>query len=294
MREQGLHRIPESRMGGALRAWGVRPVIAHRGASGYLPEHTLPAYALGFGLGADFLEPDVVITRDLVPICLHDVHLERVTDVAQAFPGRARPDGRYYVIDFTLDEIRALSATGGQRHGLRGFVVPTLAEVMSMATHLVERMGRPVGLAPELKAPAFHSAEGIGIAEIVARALREGGFADGPHARCIVQCFEADALVSLREEHGMEVPRLQLLEGDPPSSDELDQIALRAEAIGPSAAMIEATGGALVKEAHARNLGVIPYTFKEDEERTRRFFEHFSVDGLFSDFPDVALRARDA
>src|SRR5688572_14236575 len=83
-------------------------VIAHRGASGYLPEHTREAKTLAYGMGADFLEQDVVLTRDDVPIVLHDVHLDTVTNVAAQFPGRARDDERFYAIDFTLAEIRSL------------------------------------------------------------------------------------------------------------------------------------------------------------------------------------------
>ena len=85
-------------------------VIAHRGASGYLPEHTLPAKALAFGQGADFLEQDVVLTKDDQPIVMHDIHLDTVSDVAKKFPGRNRADGRYYAIDFTLAEVRTLQA----------------------------------------------------------------------------------------------------------------------------------------------------------------------------------------
>ena len=85
-------------------------VIAHRGASGYLPEHTLAAKAMAHAMGADFLEQDVVLTADGVPIVLHDIYLEATTDVEQRFPDRSRPDGRFYAIDFTLAEIRTLSA----------------------------------------------------------------------------------------------------------------------------------------------------------------------------------------
>ncbi|MDH5620361.1 MAG: glycerophosphodiester phosphodiesterase family protein, partial [Gammaproteobacteria bacterium] len=75
----------------------MRPVvIAHRGASGHLPEHTLPAKALAYAMGADYLEQDIVATRDDRLIVVHDIHLDRVTDVAARFPGRARDDGRYY------------------------------------------------------------------------------------------------------------------------------------------------------------------------------------------------------
>ena len=85
-------------------------IIAHRGASGYLPEHTLAAKILAFEMGADFLEQDIVASRDDELIVLHDVLLDRVSDVATKFPGRHRDDGRYYVRDFDLDEIRTLSA----------------------------------------------------------------------------------------------------------------------------------------------------------------------------------------
>src|SRR5690554_7145662 len=83
-------------------------VIAHRGASGYLPEHTLEAKALAYGQGADYLEQDVVATRDDELVVLHDVHLDHVTDVARRYPGRRRRDGHWYARDFTLAELRTL------------------------------------------------------------------------------------------------------------------------------------------------------------------------------------------
>ena len=83
-------------------------VIAHRGASGYLPEHTLAAKALAHGMGANFIEQDVVLSKDGTAIVLHDIHLDSTTDVAQRFPGRARADGRFYAIDFDIQEIRQL------------------------------------------------------------------------------------------------------------------------------------------------------------------------------------------
>src|SRR5688572_24954616 len=83
-------------------------VIAHRGASGYLPEHTLAAKALAYGLGADYLEQDVVATRDGRLVVLHDLHLDDISDVARRFPGRQRADGRHYVVDFDLSELETL------------------------------------------------------------------------------------------------------------------------------------------------------------------------------------------
>lgn len=89
----------------------AKVVIAYRGASGYLPEHTLPAKAMAYAQGADFLEQDLVMTKDNELIVLHDHYLDSVTDVADRFPGRARKDGRFYAIDFTLPEIRSLKFT---------------------------------------------------------------------------------------------------------------------------------------------------------------------------------------
>ncbi len=271
--------------------WHKPLVVAHRGASGYLPEHTLESYALAAGMGADFLEPDVVLTRDHVPICLHDVHLERVTNVERCFPGRSREDGRFYALDFALDEVRSLSATGGQRHGMHGFQIPTLEEMISMTVHLESKLG-PLGIAPEIKSPSLHGEAGAPIVRIVADLLKASGHATDP-SRCILQSFEPKALVELRQDHGVTATLLELLSGDPPSAAELVAIAARADAIGPPKSMIEATAGQLVKDAQALGLVVIPYTFREDESETRRYFRDYGVDGLFSDFTDVAVRARD-
>ena len=90
-------------------------VIAHRGASGYLPEHTLEAVAMAHAMGADYIEQDVVLTGDDVLIVLHDLYLDAMTDAAAQFPDRQRPDGRRSAIDFTLDEIRSLHV--GERRG---------------------------------------------------------------------------------------------------------------------------------------------------------------------------------
>src|SRR5262245_31828658 len=144
-------------------------VIAHRGASGYLPEHTLPAKALAYGLGADFLEQDVVATRDRQLVVLHDIYLDDVTDVAQRFAGRSRKDGRHYVVDFDLAEIETLTvserrapASSAARFpsrfpagtGIAG--VSTLATELKLIQGLNKSMGRTVGVYPEIKDPHWH------------------------------------------------------------------------------------------------------------------------------------------
>ena len=86
-------------------------VIAHRGASGYLPEHTQEAKVASFMMGADYLEQDLVLTKDNIPIVSHDIYLDEVTNVAIVFPGRNRSDSRYYAIDFTFEEIKKLEVS---------------------------------------------------------------------------------------------------------------------------------------------------------------------------------------
>ena len=120
-------------------------IIAHRGASGYLPEHTLESKALAYGMGADYLEQDVVASRDGELIVLHDIHLDRVSNVSEIFPRRRREDGRYYARDFDLSELRDLNV--GERRGDDGalavypgrfptdqgrFSISTLAEEIQM------------------------------------------------------------------------------------------------------------------------------------------------------------------
>ena len=129
---------------------GDRTVIAHRGASSYLPEHSLAAYAMAHAQGADYIEPDVILTKDDVPICVHDLYLETTTDVAARFPERKRADGHYYAADFTLEEVRSLKLFGraseAERAGIQGYQVVTLEELILLVRHLNRKTGRSVGL----------------------------------------------------------------------------------------------------------------------------------------------------
>jgi glycerophosphoryl diester phosphodiesterase len=273
-------------------------VIAHRGASGYLPEHTLEAYALAYGQGADVIEPDVVLTRDGVLVCNHDIHMGETTDVADRFSDRRRADGKYYFIDFTVDELKTLRVKGRKDSPEPGYQIPTLSEILTMIRRLNERTGRTVATIPEPKMPSWHAKEGQ---PIEAKLLAEYA-AFGLTRRSdpvIVQCFELDSLRRMRHELKTDL-RLVYLTGDPLDDRALDELATFADGIGPAAKLIENAagqavgGGSLVRRAHQRNLKVYPYTFGKDEAQTRRFFWRYDVDGLFSDYPDVALRARAA
>ncbi len=264
-------------------------IIAHRGASGYLPEHTLEAYALAHGQRADFIEPDLVLTRDGVLICSHDITLEEISNVRSVYPDRARPDGRWYIVDFTLDELKRLERHGRRGDTPRGYQIATFDEVVGLVKRLDERTGARTGLIPEMKHPAFHAAEGLSIAAAVAESLRRHAL-EGANDAMIIQSFEIESLRELRT-HGV-AARLLFLTGETvPDEAALAEIAALAQAIGPHRRVIEdggrETGGrTFVERAQRAGLAVIPYTFGDEVEAMRRFSRHFGVDALFTDYPD--------
>jgi glycerophosphoryl diester phosphodiesterase len=297
-------------------------VIAHRGASGYLPEHTLEAKALAHAQGADFIEQDVVLTKDDVPVVLHDTYLDAVTDVATVFPGRGRDDGRFYALDFTLAELQRLRLcerrdlkTGAQAFPNRfradtavPFRIATLDEELAFLAGLDRTTGRRTGIYPEIKQPAWHREEGRDISPIVLAVLRKHGFATKADA-CHLQCFDVDEVRRLRHELGWEGRLVQLV-GDLPkaaASDPLlengalDDLAKTVDGLGPPIARVIDPQGrptGLVAAAHAAGLVVHPYTFRVDrlpafasstDVVLGALFEEARVDGLFSDFPDACV-----
>ncbi|MDP5063444.1 MAG: glycerophosphodiester phosphodiesterase [Haliea sp.] len=303
-------------------------VIAHRGASGYLPEHTLPAKAMAHAMGADFIEQDVVLTKDGIPIVLHDIYLESTTDVAQRFPTRARADGRFYAIDFSLAEVRSLRAH--ERLGSDGkavypnrfpadsgdFRVPTLAEEIDLISGLNRSRKRSTGLYVEFKAPLLHRSEGHDIAVAVLQVLHAKGYDQRPE-QVFLQCFDDVTLRYLRHDLNTVFPLIQLI-ADPSWGEDsavdytflqtaagLDEVARYADGIGPWLQQIylgrDAQGQAelteLVSLAQARGLQVHPYTFRADDlpagidsftSLLALFFDEIGVDGVFTDFPDLA------
>jgi glycerophosphoryl diester phosphodiesterase len=302
-------------------------VIAHRGASGYLPEHTLEAKALAFGLGADYLEQDVVATRDAELVVLHDLHLDDVTDVARHFPGRRRADGRHYAIDFDLVELRQLAVSERRRSGSGGarfperfppetaiFRIATLAEELALISGLNRSMGRNVGIYPEIKHPQWHRAHGIDLARLLIDQLDAHGYRDAG-AAAFVQCFDAAELRRVREELGCKLELVQLVGVEPEyaelvSREGLAHVARYADALGPRLTQLvtvdEAQGVArpsdLAREARRAGLKLHPYTFRRDElpswavgfeELLSLFIAQVGVDGLFCDQPDIAVRVRD-
>lgn len=307
----------------------ARPlVIAHRGASGYLPEHTLAAKAMAHGLGADFIEQDLVLTKDDVPVVLHDVHIDTVTDVAKVFPERKRADGRYYALDFTLVELKQLRVTErfnaktgapvfAKRFpaGLAEFRIATLEEELQLIQGLNRSTGRAVGIYPELKQPKWHREQGRDISKVVLPILARYGYATKSDA-CFLQCFELGEVKRLRSELGWNGRLVMLIEAKAKGEDGTDHNALCTPAglkelaqivdgIGPNLGRVvtwssagEAKATTLVKDAHAAGLAVHPYTIRVDElpkncpsaeALHEAVFRGAGADGVFTDFTDVTL-----
>jgi glycerophosphoryl diester phosphodiesterase len=300
----------------------TRPlIIAHRGASGYLPEHTLAAKALAYGQGADFLEQDVVLSKDGVPVIFHDTHIDTTTDVAKKFPERQRADGRFYALDFTVAELKQLNVTErfspktGKAAfpkrfpvGLGSFQIVTLEEEIFFIQSLNRSTGRNVGIYPELKAPAWHRQEGRDLAAAVLPLLRKYGY-DAKGSACYVQCFEYAEIKRLRGELGWSGKLIMLLGGGSSpllTDDGLAELAQVVDGIGPPISSV-VTGKTPAERqvtdlaARARKAGLKshPYTLRADElpkcvtsvdELLSVLFTEAKVDGLFTDFPDLCVK----
>jgi glycerophosphoryl diester phosphodiesterase len=271
-------------------------IIAHRGASGYLPEHTIACKAMAHAMGPDFLEQDVVLTKDGRPIVVHDIFLDTVSNVAALFPGRKRKDGRFYAIDFTLEEIRELSLheridldTGRAVYpgrfpekSMTRFEIPLLEEEIELIQGLNRSTGRDIGLYTELKGPAFHTREGKRIEETVLDVLAQYGYTKRD-SNCYIQCFEPASIIHMREKLKCDLKMVQLIGDnsweDTPGVDYaqmltpsgLDKVSSYADAIGPWLNQIaedQGNGGytftGLVGQSHDRNMECHPYTFRAD------------------------------
>ena len=240
-------------------------IIAHRGACGYLPEHTLPAVELAHTFDADYIEQDVVLTSDGVPIVLHDVTLELTTNVATLFPERHRDDGLFYAIDFTLEEIKALNAhertdslgnpVFPERHsGTEAeFKVPTLAEEIETVDRLNKASGKRTGVYIELKRPEFHEQEGVDIYQAVLDVLTTFDRL-GENAETVIQCFDPETLKRFAHEGIFKGPLVQLVltesianwRGDfeaMHTTSGLKEVAAYAHGIGPDVNLLENESG---------------------------------------------------
>lgn len=347
-------------------------VIGHRGASGYLPEHTIEAYKLAIEQGVDFIEPDVVATKDGVLVARHEPMLSGTTDVSERPEFAARKTTRkvdgiettdWFAGDFTLAEIKTLRAKQAfadrdQSHNGK-YAIPTLQEVIDLAKAESARTGRTIGIMPETKHPLYHAAIGLPLEDRLIDVLKAAGWMEKT-SPVVIQSFETANLKYLRGKTDLRL--IQLVDGDGVDKDGkvtlaapfdrpydfavlgdkrtfqdmlspegLKEIKAYADAVGPWKPYILAGKQVIgedgkpkdlngdgviderdrvlvaptdvVKNAHAIGLPVITWTFRSEPKRLasdfrndpaaeyKAFFD-LGVDGLFSDFPDAAVKAR--
>jgi glycerophosphoryl diester phosphodiesterase len=278
-------------------------VIAHRGASGYLPEHTLAGYRLAAELGADYLEPDLAVTSDGVLVCRHENELSATTDVASRpeFAALRRrkvvaghPLTGWFAEDFTLAQLRTLHARsrrGGASVGGVDGRIPTLQEVVDLARAETKRLGRRIGIMPEIKNPAYFAAAGLPVEpRLVALLRRDKLTAAATPVPVEVQSYDADTLRQLHRDLPVPVRLVQLVGSTPPTVTQLAGFGAYAAAVAVDRPALSA---ALVTAAHPAGLALYAYTFGPADP-----VEHYlpawrtGVDGLFSDLPDLAAAGR--
>lgn len=285
---------------------GDKVVIAHRAASGYLMEHNLPSVTLAVAMGSDYVEQDLVMTRDDKVIVFHDPTLEMVTNVADIFPGRERKDGKFYAIDFTLAEIRQLhlkerypnSGNGEGRFPNTNknlqLAIPTFQEELELIRGLEKTLRRDIGIYPEIKQPWFHRKEGKDISMAVLKILREYGY-KSQEDRIFLQCFDPDELKRIHDELlptlQMELKLIQLIDDNNgqetkvlewgewinynydwiSSKSGLRTLSAYIAGIGMDKSMLVDQAGnllrpELVSDAHSLGMVVHPFTLRREKE----------------------------
>lgn len=327
-------------------------VIAHRGASGYMPDHTLEGYTKAVELGAGFIEPDLVSTKDGVLIARHEPNLKDTTDIATRpefaqYKRTMSVDGHdeegWFASDLTLAQIKTLRAKqpradrSTQYNGQ--FQIPTFEEILKLRADLSKKYGREIGVYPETKHPAWHHALGLGFEDKLVNILKKHGL-NRANAPVYIQSFELTNLKALKKM--TQVPLIYLLDADDVNKDgsiatirpydfvksgdtrtyadmlkpeNLKEVAKTANGIGPWKVYIasyrtDADGkkyrlpaNDLVKRAHALGLKVHPYTFRNEAKHLteddkgdpyNEYATYFAtgIDGLFSDYTDTAVAAR--
>lgn len=268
-------------------------VIAHRGASGERPEHTLASYELAIEQGADFIEPDLVMTRDGQLVARHENDISDTTDVASRPEFRDRKTSKvidgtkhsgWFTEDFTLAELKTLRARERLPLLRRGntrfdgqFEVPTLREIIALAKSASAKTGRIIGIYPETKHPTYFASIGLPLEAALAAELKTAGW-DRADAPVFIQSFEVDNLKALKQL--TRVPLIQLMdaEGGPADGAQpsyaamstpegLKAVAAYAAGIGPNKAMVVKADGTvtpLVADAHVAGLKVHPWTFRAE------------------------------
>lgn len=289
---------------------GAAPkIIAHRGASGTLPEHTLEAYALAIDLGADYIEPDLVFTRDGHLIARHDGYLSTSTNVSHIprYQSRRRfskafQRNDWFTEDFTLKEIKTLKARqafpGRSAEYDDKFLIPTFEEILALKK--LKGRDTPVGVYPETKKPGHYKKLGHDFVPKLLGALKDAGL-DQDRERIVIQSFDFRILIRLASLTPL--PLVFLLEENFRAKFLLPLFARFVAGIGPAKELLvlEGKSTGFLEAAHRAGLEVHPYTFRRDQvgtgfadlEAELEFYYRLGVDALFTDFTDIAVTVRD-
>ncbi|KAJ0411213.1 hypothetical protein ATCC90586_003852 [Pythium insidiosum] len=195
-------------------------IVGHRGASGYRPDHTIESYTLAIEMGADYIEPDLVITKDGVLIARHEPNIIGTTDVSSRpeFADRKKTikvdgveEAGFFVSDFTLAEIktlRAIQPMADRDQSFNGkFLIPTFEEVIELAQRKAKEIGRPIGIYPETKHPTYHQQLGLPLEDKLLATLTKYGWNDA-QAPVIIQSFEPTNLRELRKKTKVQLAQL--------------------------------------------------------------------------------------
>lgn len=290
-------------------------IVGHRGASGYRPEHTLASYELAARMGADFIEPDLVTTKDHVLVTRHEPEIGGTTDVAAhpEFADRKKTknlDGvavtGWFTEDFTLKELKTLRAKERipaiRQHNTvfdGHYQIPTLQEVIDLTKRLSRELDRPIGIYPETKHPTYFQQQGLALEPELVKVLTRNNL-NRANAKVFVQSFEVANLKALDKQ--LRVPLVQLTSSagapydfvvagdkrtyaDIVSANGLREVATYADGVGPSKDQViplDATGKlgtptALVGNAHKAGLVVHPYTFRVENNFLPANFDSSTV-----------------
>ena len=291
-------------------------IIAHRGASGHRPEHTIAGYTLAIEMGADVIEPDLVSTKDGVLIARHENEIGTTSDVAAKFPARKttkKVDGAsitgWFTEDFTLAEIKTLRANERlefRSHAYDGqFQIPTFEEVLDLAAEQSRETGRTISVYPETKHPTYFRSINLPIEEPMLASLKTRGMTTKT-SPVFIQSFEASSLQRMRPLTGA---RLVMLVSNPATvtAAKLAEMKAYADGVGAEKRLVipvdkdgkTQTPTTLIADAHAAGLFVhiwtlrkeaqfLPASYAGDMAAEVRQFVALGVDGMFTDFPDVA------
>ncbi len=311
-------------------------IVGHRGACGHRPEHTLESYKLAISMGADYVEPDLVSTKDHVLVARHENEIGGTTDVEKKFPNRKTTkviDGKkvtgWFTEDFTLKEIKTLRAKERldfRDHSFDGkFEIPTFEEILNLVQAESKKLNKKIGIYPETKHPSYFQSINLPLEEPLIDLLNKFKLND-KKSSVFIQSFELTNLKKLKKmtplpliyliddpdlvpyDHVLAKDKRTYLDMLNPSN--LKEISLTASGIGPYKRYIIPADSknnalpptSLIKNAHALGLKVHAYTFRSEGQYllndyknnpTSEYFAYFNlgVDGLFTDFPDAAVKA---